>query len=328
MKAIQITVPGKYQIVDTDLPAVGENDILIKVETVATCPRWDINMFTGHDMFDLEKSPNYPLPPGFPGHEAAGYVYAIGSKVRGFEVGDRVVALEHLPLPANGAYAEYMCYRPTDLMKLPDCITFEQATSFELLKCVVIGLQQFNDFRGKSVLVSGLGPAGLLAIQAVTRWGVSSVLGVDISEKRIEYARSLGICDVMDARKLGDLRFDLGYDCVGFSSSVQNVLDHVTEHLVVFGVSHGDIVYRDKWWNTGLRFETYQYRPFNQRDCELMIDLVANKGLNMECLFTHQIPFANYSDVVSALAGQDAIKVLFYPERDFGQVEGVGLKTS
>lgn len=316
MRALQITAPGMYQIVDVERPVVGENGILVKVETVATCPRWDINMFTGHDMFDLNQTPNYPLPPGFPGHEAAGYVEEVGLKVVGFQAGDRVVALEHLS--GNGAYAEYMCYTAAHLMKLPDTITFQQATSFELLKCVVMGLLQFDDLRGKSMLVAGLGPAGLLALQVATRWGASRVVGVDVSEQRIAYARELGVGDVIDARSLGETTFDLGYDCVGFSTSVQNVLNHAREHVVVFGVSHGDIVYRDKWWGSGRRFETFRGRAFTPRDCELIIDLVANKGLNTECLYTHQIPFTRYQDVISVLTGQEAIKVLFYPERDLG----------
>lgn len=319
MKALQIVKSGKYQVIDMEIPAIGQNEILVKVETVATCPRWDINMFTGHDMFQLEKTPEYPLAPGFPGHEAAGSIVAVGAEVRHFKIGERVVALEHVA--GDGAYAEYVRFLPTDLMKLPDAITFEQASSFELLKCVIIGMQQFADLRGKSMLIAGLGPAGLLAMQVATRWGASRVVGVDVSEKRLDYARHIGIGEVMDARELGAQTFDLGYDCVGFAASVQNVLDHTNEHVVVFGVMHGEVVYREQWWGKGKRLETYNYRPFTQRDCQLIVDLVANKGLNTECLYTHRIPFTRYHEVVETLTGQDALKVLFYPGRDFGQAE-------
>lgn len=317
LKALQITSPGNYSIINVDLPSVGESDILVKIKTVATCSRWDINMFTGHDMFDAHSSPDYPLPPGFPGHEATGYIHAVGSRVRGFKVGDRVVALEHVP--GNGAYAEYMCYKCKDLMKLPESISFKQATSFELLKSIVIGMQQFESLLGKSILISGLGPAGLLAMQVAKSWGASNVVGVDLSEKRLDFARNLQIGEVCHLEDLGERQFEMGFDCDGSALSVQNVLDHVSDHSIVFGISAGDVVYRGEWWGKGRRLETYNIRPFNQRDCDLMVDLVVNKGLNTECLYTHRIPFSRYTDVIDTLVHQDGIKVLFYPGIDLAQ---------
>ena len=178
-------------------------------------------------------------------------------------------------------------------------------------------MQQFDGIIGKSMLVSGLDSAGLLAIQAAIRWGASRVVGVDVSAKRIEYARSLGLGEIMHAGDLGEARFELGYDCAGSMLSVENVLEHVVEHIVVFDALQDDVVYRKEWWGKGKRLETYNARPFNERDCNLMIDLVVNKGVDMKCLFTHRIPFARYSEVVDTLINQGGVKVLFYPGIDF-----------
>jgi len=315
MKALQIMGPGRFTIVDTEVPELKDHEILVEIEVVATCPRWDMNMMAGRDMFDYAKSPEYPLVPGWPGHEAAGVVRAVGSGVRGFQVGDRVAALEHIE--GNGAYAQYLIYREHELIKLPDSISFMQAVSFELLKCVMIGLSQFGDLRGKSVVVSGLGPAGMLAIQAAKIWGAAEVVGIDVNEQRIRYVRELGIGQVVHADELGDRRFDLGYDCVGAAPSVQNLLRIVDRHVVIFGVLKGTLQYEEHLWFKGLKLESYRYRRFDERDRELLIDAVANKGLNTECLQTHHVPFTRYDEAVKLLTSQEAIKVHFYPGRDF-----------
>ncbi|RTE10858.1 zinc-dependent alcohol dehydrogenase [Paenibacillus whitsoniae] len=315
MKMLQITGSGEYAIVSADVPEVKDHEVLVEIDIVATCPRWDINMLGGKDMFDYSKAPEYPLPPGWPGHEAAGIVRAVGSGVVGFQVGDRVAALEHIE--GNGAYAEYLCYREHELIKLPDSISLKQAVSFELLKCVMIGLSQFGDMRGKSIVISGLGPAGILAMQTARIWGASEVIGVDLSEQRIDYVNELGIGEAVHADKLGSRRFDLGYDCVGAAPSVQTLLRIVDRHVVIFGVLRGTVQYEDHLWFKGVKLESYQYRRFTVRDRELLIDAVANKGLDTECIQTHHIPFTRYKEAVELLKSQTAIKVHFYPGKDF-----------
>jgi threonine dehydrogenase-like Zn-dependent dehydrogenase len=320
MKALQIMEPGQFTLVEVEKPSVDEHEVLVKIEIVATCPRWDINMLEGKPMFANRKAiQQYPLPIGFPGHEAAGTVCAVGAKVTAFAVGDRVAALEHLQ--GNGAYAQYLAYVEKQLIKLPDNVSFKQAVSFELLKCVVMGLNQFADLRGKSVLVSGLGPAGILAMQIARIWGASAVVGIDLSPERLDYVRGLQFGEVVHAEQLGDRRFDLGYDCVGFAPSIQNVLDHVKEHVVIFGVQKGEVRFGEHSWGTGLKLEAYRGRPVSEREKQLLLDAVANRGLNMECIQTHTVSFHEYDKAVELLKSQTAIKVHFYPGRDFEAAE-------
>ncbi|MFC5651216.1 zinc-binding dehydrogenase [Paenibacillus solisilvae] len=304
-----------YAIVDREVPVPLDDQVLVEIKLVSTCPRWDINMMEGRDMFNYAMPPDYPLPPGFPGHEMAGVVKAVGRSVSRFAVADRVAALEHVA--GSGAYAQYLCYREEDLLKLPDDISFRQAVSVELLKCVTIGLLQFGDMRGKSVLVSGLGPAGMLAVQAARLWGASRVLGVDVNAERIQHVRELGLSEVCHVDELGERRFDLGYDCVGAASSVQNVIYHTDEHVVIFGVLKGDLIYPGHAWLKGLKLESYKYRKVGPRDHVLLLDLISSKGLNAECLQTHHGSFTNYKEAVGWLARQEAVKVYFEPETDF-----------
>jgi len=315
MKALQITGENAFEIIELPMTDPQEDQVTVKIEIVSTCPRWDMSMMGGKDMFDASKKPEYPLLPGFPGHEMAGTVVAVGGKVASLKVGDRVAALEHLI--GNGAYAEYLNYREHELIKLPDNVEWKQAVSFELLKCVLIGLLQFGDLSGKSMLVSGLGPAGILAMQAARLMGASRVVAIDITRERIDFVNGLGIGVAKHSDELGDERFDLGYDCVGAAASVQNVLERIDSHLVVFGVLKGEVRYGGHLWFKGIKLESYRYRRFGEEDQALLLDLVANKGLNTECLQTHHVPFYRYQETVDLLRKQEAIKVYAYPPTDF-----------
>ncbi|GBF75172.1 oxidoreductase zinc-binding dehydrogenase family [Paenibacillus sp. 598K] len=314
MKVLQITGPDTYHIFETAVPVPAANEALVRIEVVTTCPRWDINMMAGRDMFDYSQPPAYPLEPGQPGHEAAGVVVAVGAHVTGLKVGDRVAALEHLSGP--GAYAEYVCYKEPELIRLPDNVTFEQAAPIELLKCVLLGMSQFGDLRGRSIVISGLGPAGMLAIQLARIWGASEIVGVDVSQTRINEVNRLGLGAAVHADELGDRVFELGYDCVGAAASIQSLLGRVRDHVVVFGVLRDQVQFGPEQWLRGTKLEAYRYRPFERRDRKLLLDALAHKGLNTACLLTHHVPFSRYGEAVALLKSQEAIKVYTYPGRD------------
>ncbi|QHW30891.1 zinc-binding dehydrogenase [Paenibacillus rhizovicinus] len=315
MKALQITGMGEYGIVDIPVPAIMDDQVLVKLTLVSTCPRWDIAMLGGKDMFDHSRPPAYPLPPGFPGHEAVGVVEAIGASVQGLKPGDRVAALEHL-FPGQGAYAQYLAYRERDLLKLPDSVSDKKAVSSELLKCVVFGLDQFEEVKGRSMLVAGLGPAGILAIQVASLWG-ARVIGIDVSAERVAAVNALGIGEAVLTDSLGDRTFDLGYDCVGAAASVQNVLDRTNEHVVIFGVLRGELTYRDRFWFNGIKLESFKGRPVTERYRRLLLDALTRPDFNTECLQTKQISFANYAEGVETLKQQQAVKICFNPQEAF-----------
>lgn len=98
MKYIAISQPGGpevLQIREGEIPAIGENEVLIEVKA-AGVNRPDI----------LQRQGLYPMPKGVtpvPGLEVAGVVVEVGAQVTAFTPGDRVCALTN-----GGGYAEYL----------------------------------------------------------------------------------------------------------------------------------------------------------------------------------------------------------------------------
>ena len=70
MEALQVLSPGKVAIVETSRPHAQAGQLLIEMQAVCTCPRWDITLFDGIELFEGQPH-TYPQPPGIPGHEGA-----------------------------------------------------------------------------------------------------------------------------------------------------------------------------------------------------------------------------------------------------------------
>ena len=82
MKAIQVLEPQKIRVIKIPIPKINPYEVLVKVRYCVTCPNWDITLYKGKDIFNRGKGfPQYPKPPGQPGHEMSGDVVAVGAKV-------------------------------------------------------------------------------------------------------------------------------------------------------------------------------------------------------------------------------------------------------
>ena len=125
--------------------------------------------------------------PMYPGYSSAGRVAAVGADVSGFQVGDRVAC-------GGGNYAvhaEYATVPKKLLVKLPDNVSYEEAAFATLGAVGMHGFRLASPQLNETVLVIGLGLLGLMTIQIAKAAGCK-VMGIDISNDRVELARQLG----------------------------------------------------------------------------------------------------------------------------------------
>ena len=119
MTAIRIREPGPPSVlepVDCPVPQIGPAEVLIRV-AAAGVNRPDLLQRQGH----------YPPPPGasvIPGLEVAGEIVALGSEVRGWQVGDLVCALL-----AGGGYAQFAAAPAVQCLPVPAGLTLQQAAT-------------------------------------------------------------------------------------------------------------------------------------------------------------------------------------------------------
>jgi predicted dehydrogenase/threonine dehydrogenase-like Zn-dependent dehydrogenase len=121
-----------------------------------------------------------PLPLGY---SNVGVIIGVGEGVSGFSVGDRVVS--------NGKHAEVVSVPKNLCAKVPDGVTDEEA-AFAVVGAIALqGLRIAQPTLGESVVVTGLGLIGLMAVQLLRAQGCR-VLGIDYDESKLALASRLG----------------------------------------------------------------------------------------------------------------------------------------
>jgi L-iditol 2-dehydrogenase len=172
----------------------------------------------------------------------SGDIVAVGSEVRDWRVGQRVVAANSAPcgtcfycrrdkenlcedlLFNNGAYAEYIRIPARiverNMYEIPEHIDYTDAALVEPLACVVKGLDETQVRPGDNVVVIGQGPIGLMFVRLARSYG-ARVIAVGRRLAQIEKALRLGAHDGLLAgetdqvtRQVRDLTGGHGADIV------------------------------------------------------------------------------------------------------------------
>ena len=317
MKAIQIVAPERVDIVHVPVPVCQENEVLVKVSGVATCPHWDMSILRGTDIFDRPGYPKYPIPVGYPGHEMAGQIVSIGKDVTRLKVGDRVASTKAGGETNPGFYCEYINI-PEDLVDtIPDNITYEAGSVLELARYCSSHVRAAN-YQGLRVGVIGLGGGGLIALQLVRALGAREVIAIDIDPERLEIAGRIGEITTLNSameEDLADLEkhpLDVSVDCSGVAAGLQTALDHTHGPVVIFGVVHGEANYGMRHW----RQRTYivQRRRPDANDTKFIQRLWREGKLDTELLISDRMPFAGYVEGIKLLISRKAVKIFFYPQ--------------
>ncbi|MGA3079264.1 MAG: zinc-dependent alcohol dehydrogenase [Bryobacteraceae bacterium] len=215
--AAVLTAPrGTVAVASVPLAGPRTGEVLLKMEACGLCHS---------DLFvaSLEKLPRLPLTLG---HEGIGRVEALGAGVAGFAVGDRAGitflastcgACElcltgrerfcprqlNFGYTVNGALAGYAVMPAPSLFRVPDALPAADAAPLCCAGWTAYGaLREAALQPGQSVALFGMGGLGHLAIQYARHLGLR-VAAVDLSESKLEMARSLGADLALSAENAG-----------------------------------------------------------------------------------------------------------------------------
>ncbi len=326
--SLQIMAPGQVEWRSVPLPEPGPGQILVRIEGITTCPHWDLHLMSGEPMFPNRPLP-YPYPAGQPGHEAVGMVAALGPGVTGPAVGTRVAAWRDQGHTRPGGYAQYNIFEADNLLEVPDELPMAALAPLELAMCVQVSFDQLREIggvAGKRVGISGLGPAGLIAVQMACAYGADEVVAVDPIAERRELALRLGAHTTLTPDELaveapgpnadsatlrGPKRFDMALDCTGLAPSLALLLAVTRKAVAVFGVLREPVAFGFAQWASGVAL--LGYAGHNRGAAERALKLVVDGQLHLEPLVTHQLPMSRYAEGVELLRHKQAIKVAFLP---------------
>ncbi len=212
-------------------PTPGDTELLVAVHAAA---------LNGADL--VQRIGLYPAPPGsppdIPGMELAGEVVAVGSQVRRFTLGDRVMALV-----GGGAQATLAVVDESHALAVPDSLPWPEAGGFpEVFSTAFDALFSQAELRmGERVLISGAaGGVGTAGVQLAAATGASVVATVRDAARREEVA-ALGATVVIDPGEVAAQGpYDVVLELVG-QASLTDVLPQVAVggRVVVIGVGSG-----------------------------------------------------------------------------------------
>ena len=283
MRGICKMVPGKGAEYRTDIPIpqIGDNEVLMKVHASAICGT-DLHIY-GWNEWAANRMKNLPIVFG---HETAGEIVEVGKNVTGYQVGDRISVETHIPcnhcfqcengrrhicenmklfgVTEPGAFAEYTPVPQDCIVRLGDGITYEMGAMLEAMGAGVHGVEK-AEVRGKTVLVSGCGPIGLMVAGACKAHGAKRVIACDILPEKLRLAEAMGAdttinsmeTDIVQAvrRETNGAGADAAIDITGNGKAIVAGLRALRKggRLVSVGLPNGeipinlteDIIYRE-----------------------------------------------------------------------------------
>ena len=227
MKAAIFVGPNRIVLDEKPIPDVGPLDALIRITTTTICGT-DVHILKGE----------YPVERGLTiGHEPVGVIEKLGSAVRGYQEGQRVIAGAITPSghsaaclcgcysqdgagtkhgfrpmggwrfgnTIDGAQAEYLLVPDamTNLAPIPDGLTDEQVLMCpDIMSTGFSGAERGKVKIGDTVAVFAQGPIGLCATAGARLMGATTIIGVDAVPARMEIARKMGADHVVDFTKV------------------------------------------------------------------------------------------------------------------------------
>lgn len=198
---------GPLRLVDKPEPAVGANDVLVRIDAAAV-NLIDSKVRDGEFKLFLP----YRLP-FILGHDLAGTVVRVGANVRRFKTGDEVYSRprDH----RIGTFAEFIAVDQADVALKPASLTMEEAASVPLVALTAWqALVEIGKVKpGQKVFIqAGSGGVGTIAIQLAKHLGAT--VATTTSAVNIELVKSLGADVVIDYRTQDFERVLSGYDLV------------------------------------------------------------------------------------------------------------------
>jgi threonine 3-dehydrogenase len=266
MKCLQITEPGKAEVIALLIPEPEPGEALVKVLSVTTCPHWDLHIVGGEAMFPGGQL-DYPYTPGQPGHEAFGEVVKVGKGVTSLIPGTPVATGHDSGPTQQGCYSQYVSLPVENLIKIPTDLSAEAVTSLELAMCVQVSFDQLverNAVEGKRFAVSGLGPAGLVAVQMAKCYGAREIVSIDPFEDRHALAIELGADTAVSPDetehlpgRFTDQAFDSALDCTGLKQSIEYLMSRTKNTVAIFGVLRESVAFGPEQWYRGFALLGY-----------------------------------------------------------------------
>ncbi|MEI6083150.1 MAG: galactitol-1-phosphate 5-dehydrogenase [Verrucomicrobiota bacterium] len=316
MKAVVLHAVNDLRYEDVPVASLPAGHVRVRVGFCGVC---------GSDIPRIFSKGTYRFPT-ICGHEFAGTIGSVASDVTGFQPGDRVAVFPLLwcgKCPAcavgkyvqcadydyfgsrrDGAFAEHLDVPIRNLLRIPAAVSLEEAAMTEPCAVARHALRRVSaDFTGKSVVIFGAGPVGLMVALWARAMHAASVVITDPIPQKLDLARRLGL-----QTGAADVTADVTVDAAGAPPALLAALRAAKAGgaVVWLGNPSGDLALPAALWSQLMRREVTLYGTWNSDfnptgttdDWHAALAAMADKTLDLKPLITHRVPLA---DAIGAL---------------------------
>jgi L-iditol 2-dehydrogenase len=240
MRASILERTRELTVADVAVPALDADQVLVRIASVGVCGS-DVHYFHEGRIGDFVVEEPLIL-----GHEASGTIVAVGSDVDAARIGERVSIEPQHPCrrcrfckagqynlceriefyatpPIHGAFAEYAVIQDDFAHAVPDSISDDAAALMEPLSVGIWSCRKAGVSPGKSVLIAGAGPIGIVTAQVARAFGATDIVVSDPVAERRDVALRFGATRVIDpiADGIPTAEFDAFIDASGSPIAVK-----------------------------------------------------------------------------------------------------------
>ena len=330
--------PGLDFCPEVKVPDVGPRDVLISVTHAGICG-------TDRHIYEWDAWSQSRVKVGITtGHEFVGKVIQVGQAVNRTQVGARVSAEGHigcgiceqcrtgnghicnevdiLGIDCDGCFAPYVVVPEDNVWPVHDDISNEAAAVFDPLGNAVHTVMTAG-VSGRSILITGVGIIGLMAVSVARAAGASQIFVTDVDPKRLAIARDLGADEAYDARESGwvdEIRNKTGgggvQSLLEMSGNIHAIRDGFTAlrnggSAAMLGIPSGDITID---LTNHIIFKGATVHGINGRKMfetwYQMENLLLSKRINLDPIITHVIEMKDYEKGFKMMQSGEAIKVV------------------
>jgi L-iditol 2-dehydrogenase len=347
MKAVSVKGKESVSIDELAPPKLEAGDVLVKMRTCGLCGS------------DLEKVYGlYGMSSARLGHEPSGEIIDVGNSVKDFSPGDRVFIHHHVACYScyfclHGDYTMCTMYQKSNihpcglseqivvpkwnvsrggLLKLPDTVTFDEASLIEPLACCIRALNKCGLQKGDDVAIFGAGPAGMMHVALAKAFGAGKIIVVDINDFRIDFAKKY-CCNVLTFNsrvgKEEDLILkiksstcyrgvDISIVATGNTKALVQSFESTRKagKIMLFGVpsknSNVSLNMNKLYSNEQSLISCY---AASEIETNQALKLIAEKRIDVKRLITHRFTIKNADEAIKcAHEAKDAMKVIVTSE--------------
>ncbi len=269
MRSIVCHAAQDLRIETTELPALGEHQVLVQVAFGGICGS-DLHYYQ-HGGFGTVRI-KQPIALG---HEISGIVQSVGKQVSGLKAGQRIAispsrpcgqcrfcqAGQHnhclsmrfygsaMPFPhIQGAFSEQLVIEAFQAHPIGDHLSLSEAALAEPLSVGLHAINRAGSVMGKQVLVTGCGPIGALLIGALRRAGAGRIVAADIAQLPLTCAKQMGAdetinlktnAEALDVYKADKGQFDMVFEASGSEAALRAALNVIVPRGVLVAIGMG-----------------------------------------------------------------------------------------